>query len=87
VKCDCNIKCVFFFFFFSVVTSCNELELFDLSGCDLVSNATVQAALDSVKLRPSNIKLRLVVGGELNYSADISIFFICICGHRFICCK
>jgi len=57
-----------------VVTSCNELELFDVSGCDLVSNATVQAALDSVKLRPGNIKLKLVVGGELNYSVDISIF-------------
>ena len=57
-------------FFSSVVTSCNELELFDLSGCDLVTNATVQAALDSVKLRPSNVKLKLVVGGELNYSAD-----------------
>jgi hypothetical protein len=53
---------------FSVVTSCDELEHFDFSGCDLVSNATVQAALDSVKLRTSNIKLTLVVGGELNHS-------------------
>jgi len=76
---------VFFFFFSSVVTSCNELELFDLSGCDLVSNATVQAAIDSVKLRPSNIKLKLVVGGELNYAVDISVFFICIRGHGFVC--
>ena len=71
-----------------MVTSCNELELFDLSGCDSVSNATVQAALDSVNLRPSNIKLKLVVGGELNYSAaDSSIFCICIHGHRFISFK
>jgi hypothetical protein len=64
-----------------VVTSCNELELFDLSGCDLVSDATVQAALDAVKLRSSNIKLKLVVGGELNYSVGISIF---LCGDQFV---
>jgi hypothetical protein len=32
----------------------------------LVSDATVQAALDSVKLRTNNIKLKLVVGGELD---------------------
>jgi hypothetical protein len=55
----------------SVVTSCNELELFDLSGCDLVTNATVQAALDSVKLRPSNVKLKLVVGGTNVSDIDI----------------
>jgi hypothetical protein len=71
-------------FFSSVLTSCNELELFDLSGCDMVCDATVQAALDAVKLRPSNIKLKLVVGGELNYSVDISIFCICVHGDRFI---
>jgi hypothetical protein len=53
-----------------VVTSCNELELFDFSGCDLVSDATVQAALDSVKLRTNNIKLTLVVGGEFDYSVS-----------------
>jgi hypothetical protein len=70
-----------------VVTSCNELEFFDFSGCDLVSNATVQAALDSVKLRCTNIKLKLIVGGELNYSVDISIFFVCIHVHRFVCFK
>ena len=70
-----------------MLSSCNELELFDLSGCDLVSAATIQAALDSVNLRTSNIKLRLVVGGELNYSVDISIFFICIHGDRFIAFK
>jgi hypothetical protein len=53
---------------FSVVTSCDELEHFDFSGCDLVSNATVQAALASVKLRTNNIKVTMVVGGELNHS-------------------
>lgn len=55
----------------SVVTSCNELELFDFSGCDLVSDATVQAALDSVKLRTNNIKLTLVVGGTSVSDFDI----------------
>jgi hypothetical protein len=58
------ILCVFF----RVVTSCNELEHFDFSGCDLVSYDTVKAALDSVKLRTSNTKLTLIVGGELNHS-------------------
>jgi hypothetical protein len=60
------------YFFFSVVTLCNELELFDFSGCDLVTNATLQAALDSVKFRTNNIKLTLVVGGEFDYSVVIS---------------
>ncbi|XP_069694914.1 F-box/LRR-repeat protein 2-like [Periplaneta americana] len=46
----------------SVVTSCSELELFDFSGCDQVTNATVEAALESVKLRTNNVKLTLVVG-------------------------
>ncbi|KDR08751.1 putative RNA-binding protein EEED8.10 isoform X2 [Zootermopsis nevadensis] len=46
----------------SVVTSCSELELFDFSGCDLVTDAIVQAALDSVKLRTNGVKLTLVVG-------------------------
>ncbi|XP_021934896.1 F-box/LRR-repeat protein 2-like isoform X2 [Zootermopsis nevadensis] len=46
----------------SVITSCDELELFDLSGCNLVTIATVQAALDSVKLRTNGVKLTLVVG-------------------------
>ncbi|PNF21850.1 hypothetical protein B7P43_G05970 [Cryptotermes secundus] len=53
-----------------VVTSCNELEHFDFSGCDIVSNATVQAALDSVKLRTNNIKLTLIVGGTMVYMPD-----------------
>jgi hypothetical protein len=66
---------------FSVVTSCNELEHFDFSGCDLVTKATVQAALDSVKLRTSNIKLRLVVGGELNHSGNVSMLFISVHGN------
>jgi hypothetical protein len=73
------MKCLF-----SVVTSCNELELFDFSGCDLVSDATVQAALDSVKLRTNNVKLKLVVGGELDYSVDISALFIWVHGDRLI---
>ncbi|KDR24130.1 F-box/LRR-repeat protein 2 [Zootermopsis nevadensis] len=47
----------------SVVTSCNELELFDFSGCDHVTDATVRVALDSVKLRTNSVKLTLVVGG------------------------
>jgi hypothetical protein len=67
-----------------VVKSCQELEVFDFGCCRLVSNATIQAALDAVKLRTSSIKLKLVVRGELKYSVDISIFFICIHGNRFI---
>jgi hypothetical protein len=71
-----NVMCIF-----SVVTSCNELEHFDFSGCDLVTNATVQAALDSVTLRTNNVKLTLVVGGELNHSGNVSIFLVPF-GHR-----
>jgi len=67
-----------------MVTSCQDLKLFDLTGCDFVSNATIQAAVDAVKLRNNTIKLKLVVKSELNYSVDISIFFICIHGDRFI---
>jgi hypothetical protein len=66
-KCFLNlflILCIFF----SVVTSCNELEHFDFSSCGFVTNATVQTALDSVQLRTNNIKLTLIVGGELNHS-------------------
>ncbi|KAJ9598473.1 hypothetical protein L9F63_010842, partial [Diploptera punctata] len=50
-----------------ILSSCNELQLFDFSGCDLVSNITLQAALDAVKLRTNNIKLKLVVGGTCVY--------------------
>jgi hypothetical protein len=65
-------KCFLYLFlilsvFFRVITSCNELEHFDFRGCIRVSNATVQAALDSVKLRTNNIKLTMVIG-ELNHS-------------------
>jgi hypothetical protein len=74
------MKCIF-----SVVASCNELELFDFSGCDLVTNATVQAALESVKLRTNNIKLTLVVGGELNYFDDSSMVFISVYGNIILC--
>jgi hypothetical protein len=70
---------------FSVVTSCNELELFDFSGCDLVTNATVQAALDSVKLRTNNVKLTLVVGGKLGYFDDSSVPFISVYGNCILC--
>ena len=70
-----------------MVTSCQELRFFDFTDCHLVSNDTIQAALDAVKLRIISVKLKLVVRGEFNYSVDISIFFFCIHGDRFIDCK
>jgi hypothetical protein len=78
-KFSSNFNCIF-----SVVTSCKELELFDFSGCDHVTVATVQAALDSVKLRTNNIKLKLIVGGELGQFDDSSAPFISIYGNRIL---
>ncbi|XP_066993026.1 F-box/LRR-repeat protein 20 isoform X2 [Anabrus simplex] len=46
-----------------VVALCTELELFDFSGCDYVSELTINAAKDAVKLRTNNVKLTLIVGG------------------------
>lgn len=47
----------------NVVSLCNDLELFDISGCDKVTDATIKTAEDSVKLRTNSKMLTLVVGG------------------------
>lgn len=47
----------------NVVSLCNELVLFDISGCDKVTDVAVKTAEDSVKLRTNNKKLTMVVGG------------------------
>uniref|UniRef100_A0A1B6J5K8 RRM domain-containing protein n=1 Tax=Homalodisca liturata TaxID=320908 RepID=A0A1B6J5K8_9HEMI len=46
-----------------VVSMCNDLELFDLSGCNNIGVATVEAARTSVKMRTNNVPLKLIVGG------------------------
>uniref|UniRef100_A0A1B6F954 RRM domain-containing protein n=1 Tax=Cuerna arida TaxID=1464854 RepID=A0A1B6F954_9HEMI len=46
-----------------VVSMCNDLELFDLSGCDNIGLTTVEAARTSVKIRTNNVPLKLIVGG------------------------
>lgn len=53
-------------FCFSVVSLCNDLVLFDISGCNRVTCAAIKTAEDSVKLRTNNKKLTMVVGGKLN---------------------
>nr|CAD7201612.1 unnamed protein product [Timema douglasi] len=46
-----------------VVTLCSQLESFDFSGCDFVSDITVIAAMCAVKQRMNNVTLLLTVGG------------------------
>nr|CAD7567785.1 unnamed protein product [Timema californicum] len=45
-----------------VVTLCSQLESFDFSGCDFVSDITVIAAMCAVKQRMNNVTLLLTVG-------------------------
>lgn len=47
----------------NVLSLCNDLVLFDISGCNGVTDAVIKTAQDSVKLRTNNKKLTLVVGG------------------------
>uniref|UniRef100_A0A1B6LC54 RRM domain-containing protein n=1 Tax=Graphocephala atropunctata TaxID=36148 RepID=A0A1B6LC54_9HEMI len=46
-----------------VVSMCNDLELFDLSGCNNIGMETVEAARTSVKIRTNSVPLKLIVGG------------------------
>nr|CAD7438239.1 unnamed protein product [Timema bartmani] len=46
-----------------VVTLCSQLESFDFSGCDFVTDKTVIAAMSAVKQRMNNVTLLLTVGG------------------------
>lgn len=59
----------------SVVSMCTELELFDLSGCD-ISQQTVDAALTSVKMRTNNVPLRLIVGGNVTICSVLVVEFL-----------
>lgn len=47
-----------------VVTLCNELELFDVSGCHNLTDKTIDTTLTSVKIRTNNTPLQLIVGGQ-----------------------
>lgn len=47
----------------AVVTSCNDLELFDVSGCRGVTKKTAETAITSVRMRTNNTPLQLIVGG------------------------
>ncbi|GLG95629.1 uncharacterized protein GBIM_02572 [Gryllus bimaculatus] len=46
-----------------VVALCGDLERFDFSGCDHVTNLTIETALEAVKERTNNVKLTIIAGG------------------------
>lgn len=47
----------------ALIQLCPQLELLDLSGCDWVTNATLEVAIKATKVRNNNTILKIIVGG------------------------
>ncbi|XP_068991608.1 F-box/LRR-repeat protein 20 isoform X2 [Neodiprion pinetum] len=47
----------------ALIQVCPQLELLDLSGCDCITNSTLEVAVKATKVRTNNSILKIIVGG------------------------
>lgn len=47
----------------ALIQLCPQLEELDLSGCDCITNATLEVAVKATRVRKSNTILKVIVGG------------------------